>query len=134
MAGDLAVVGPDPQGVIDTIREEGWIAIEGNTDHDLVEAAEWATDLEELRYWIEHLSDDAIDFLATLPFSHRITPPGAQGPEHDLLVVHANPHLDQLVRRQRAFDLRDDLGGETCVANLHDWLQRMRASMKTCGG
>jgi predicted phosphodiesterase len=115
VAGDLAVVGPDPQAVIDTIREEGWIAIEGNTDHDLVEAAEWATDLEELQYWIEHLSDDAIDYLATLPFSHRITPPGAQGPEHELLVVHANPHelMTPLNPALPDRELREIIGDET---------------------
>ena len=92
VAGDLCVVGPDPQGVVDTIREEGWFAIQGNTDFDLVEAAEWATAIEELGYWVENLSDDAMDFVATLPFSHRIMPPGGTGPAHELLVVHANPH------------------------------------------
>lgn len=92
VAGDLAAVGPDPQAVIDTIREQGWFAVKGNTDHELVEAAEWATDLDELAYWVDQLSDEAMDFLATLPFSHRVMPPGGTGPEHELLVVHANPH------------------------------------------
>ena len=114
VAGDLCVVGPDPQGVIDTIREEGWIAIQGNTDFDLVEAAEWTTGLEELGYWVDHLSDDAMDFVATLPFSHRIMPPDGTSPAHELLVVHANPHnlLDVLDPALPDRELREIIGEE----------------------
>ena len=114
VAGDLCVVGPDPQGVVDTIREEGWFAIQGNTDFDLVEAAEWATAIEELGYWVENLSDDAMDFVATLPFSHRIMPPGGTGPAHELLVVHANPHnlTDVLDPRITDRELREIIGDE----------------------
>ena len=114
VAGDLCVVGPDPQGVVDTIREEGWFAIQGNTDFDLVEAAEWATAIEELGYWVENLSDDAMDFVATLPFSHRIMPPGGTGPAHELLVVHANPHnlTDVLDPRITDRELREVIGDE----------------------
>ena len=42
VAGDLCVIGPDPQGVVDVVREQGWITLQGNTDYDLVEAAQWA--------------------------------------------------------------------------------------------
>lgn len=115
VAGDLAAGGPDPQAVIDIIRAEGWYAVKGNTDHDLVEAAEWATGIDEVGWWIEHLSDNAIDFLATLPFSHRIMPPGGTGPEHELLVVHANPHdlMDQLDPSLPDRELREVIGDET---------------------
>ena len=60
VAGDICEVGPDPQGVVDRLRETGWPVIQGNTDYDLVEAAEWATGIEEHEYWVEHLTDDAI--------------------------------------------------------------------------
>jgi predicted phosphodiesterase len=114
VAGDLCVVGPDPQGVVDTIRAEGWTAIQGNTDVDLVEAAEWTTGIEELGYWVDALSDDAMDFVATLPFSHRIMPPGGTGPQHELLVVHANPHnlTDMLDPRFADRELREVIGNE----------------------
>jgi predicted phosphodiesterase len=115
VAGDLAAGGPDPQKVIDTVRAEGWYAVKGNTDHDLVEAAEWATGLDEVGWWVEHLSDDAIDFLATLPFSHRVMPPGGTGPEHELLVVHANPHdlHGQFDPALPDRELREVIGDET---------------------
>jgi predicted phosphodiesterase len=92
VAGDLCVIGPDPQGVVDMVRREGWIALRGNTDYDLIESAQWATDLDQLGYWVDHLDAEAIDFLAEMAFSHRITPPGGTSPQHDLLVVHANPY------------------------------------------
>jgi predicted phosphodiesterase len=118
VAGDLCVVGPDPQGVVDIVREEGWLAIQGNTDYDLVESAQWATDLDEFGYWVDHLSGDAIDFLTELPFSHRITPRGGTSPQHDLLVVHANPH-DLLVPLDPGLpdrELREIIGDEQASA------------------
>jgi predicted phosphodiesterase len=125
VAGDLCVVGPDPQGVVETIREEGWIAIQGNTDFDLVDAAEWTTGLDELSYWVEKLSDDAMDFVATLPFSHRIMPPGGASPAHELLVVHANPHdlrsvLDpQLPDRELREIIGDEHAGTIAFGHIH---------------
>jgi predicted phosphodiesterase len=114
VAGDLCVVGPDPQGVVDTIREEKWTAIQGNTDFDLVEAAEWATGIDELGYWVDSLSEDAMDFVASMPFSHRIMPPGGTGPQHELLIVHANPHnlYDVLDPRVTDRELREVIGDE----------------------
>src|SRR3954451_3306338 len=76
VAGDIAMVGPEPQTVIDTVRAEGWTVIQGNTDYDLVEAAQWGNDIDELKYWVDHITPEGMDFLATLPFSHRIMPPG----------------------------------------------------------
>lgn len=118
VAGDFCVVGPDPQRVIDVIREEGWIALQGNTDYDLVEAVQWATDLDEFGFWAEALDAEAIDFLAELPFSHRITPPGGSSPRHDLLVVHANPHdlLEPLDPSLTDRELREIIGEEQAAA------------------
>ena len=114
VAGDLCLGGPDPQGVIDIIRSEGWIALQGNTDYDLAEAAEWSNNLDELGWWIDHLSADAINYLANLPLSHRISPPGAVGPEHEMLVVHANPWntLDVLDYKLPNVELQEIIGDE----------------------
>jgi len=114
VAGDICEVGPDPQGVVDRLRETGWPVIQGNTDYDLVEAAEWATGIEEHEYWVEHLTDDAMNFVAMLPFSRRIMPPGGTSPAHELLIVHANPHnlIDQLHPKATDRELRDVIGDE----------------------
>lgn len=125
VAGDLAMVGPEPQTVIDTIQSEGWIVIQGNTDHELVEAAEWATGLDELGYWVENITPAGMDFLASLPFSHRILPPGGTGPEHELLVVHANPQdletvLDpELTDRQLREIIGDEKAGTIVFGHIH---------------
>ena len=114
VAGDLCVIGPDPQGVVDVVREQGWITLQGNTDYDLVEAAQWATNLDELGYWVDNIDSEALDFLAEMPFSQRFTPPGGISPQHDLLVVHANPY-DLLVPLDPSLpdrELREIIGDE----------------------
>jgi predicted phosphodiesterase len=118
VAGDLCVVGPDPQGVVDIVRGEGWLALRGNTDYDLIESAQWATDLDELGYWVDRLDAEAIDFLAAMPFSHRITPPGGTSPQHDLLVVHANPYdlHEKLDPSLSDRELREIIGDEQAAA------------------
>ncbi len=112
VAGDICVVGPDPQGVVERLRETNWTVVQGNTDYDLVEAAEWATGIEDLGYWVDNLTDDAMNYVAMLPFSHRITPPGGTSPAHELRIVHANPHnlTAQLHPKATDRELREVIG------------------------
>jgi predicted phosphodiesterase len=83
VAGDLVEGGPDPVGVLDRVFGLNCAVIQGNTDYDIAKrhrdsrSAAWTA---EGREW-----------LLNLPFDHRITPPGADTPWQDLLVVHANP-------------------------------------------
>lgn len=93
-AGDLVWSGPWPREVVDRLREVGAMAIQGNTDaFFLRQAGDTPAGKSEDRFaahlsWmVERLGPERVDYLATLPFSHRITP----APGHDLLVVHANP-------------------------------------------
>ena len=37
------------------------------------------------------MGEDDLAYLKTLPFDHRVTPPGGISPEDDLLIVHATP-------------------------------------------
>src|SRR5215213_8689630 len=92
VAGDLCEVGPAPAEVIEILQGRGLTAIHGNTDVDIVEGAEDGTDYDEVTYAIDHIGPDGVDYLAGLPFSHWITPPGGTSPDDDLLIVHANPH------------------------------------------
>jgi hypothetical protein len=45
-------------------------------------------------------------------------------------VVAADSHFDELVRRERAIDFRDQLRGDPGIANLHQRRERMRAGLQ----
>jgi putative phosphoesterase len=78
--GDLAFGGPDPEGSVQRVRGLGIPCVRGNTD-------EWLTpdarEIEPTTAWTRaRLSAVSREYLATLPFQHRID---------DLVVVHATP-------------------------------------------
>lgn len=91
VAGDLCEVGPAPASVLAILRERAadprWTVLRGNTDRDIVEGSRDGMEFVE-----EQIGPEGLSYLASLPFSHRITPPGGTSPDDDLLVVHANPH------------------------------------------
>lgn len=91
VAGDLCELGPAPKESLDLLRSRGYPMVQGNTDLAIVEGAASDTSDPELCYAIDRLTSADIDFLANLPFSHRITPPDGVSPDEDLLVVHATP-------------------------------------------
>jgi len=92
VAGDLCAVGPDPDGVLEMLRERDFTILQGNTDYDVVDTSRFGPFEEELTYVQRKIGPEGIEFLAMLPFSHRVTPPGGSALDDDLLVVHANPH------------------------------------------
>ena len=114
VAGDHCEVGPAPREALDRLRSTGWILLKGNTDDDLVEAAADRDGSSAEHYAIKQLGPDGIAFLAELPFSHRVTPPGGRSPGDDLLVVHANPHdlRDQITDEMSDRAVREVLGDE----------------------
>lgn len=94
VAGDLAWSGPWPAEVVDRVRALNAVVIQGNTDAFFCQAAgNLLTGKQEERFvahlaWMrERLGPERVRYLASLPFSHRVSP--ALG--EDLLVVHANP-------------------------------------------
>jgi predicted phosphodiesterase len=91
VGGDLCEVGPAPAEVLDMLRERDFTVLQGNTDADLVEEAELHQSDSD-NFTLKQIGDDGIEYLALLPFSRRITPPGGVSPDHDLLAFHANPH------------------------------------------
>jgi predicted phosphodiesterase len=92
VAGDLALVGPAPRIALDVLVESGFTLLTGNSERDLVEAAQADHQPAELAFALSAIGEEGVALLASLPFSRRITPPGGESPEDDLLVVHANPH------------------------------------------
>ena len=117
-AGDLCEGGPDPAGVIARLHEGGIPAVRGNTDLDLVLAAEerWAS--PELDFALEQIGAEGIAYLAALPFSLRLTPPGGASPADDLLICHANPHdLERKLQPEMSDrELRETVGDAVAAA------------------
>jgi predicted phosphodiesterase len=91
IAGDLCEFGPGPAQVIELIQGRGYLALQGNTDYDIVHGRDYDSD-DQIAYARQQIGDAGIEWLASLPFDVRITPPGGTSPNDDLLIVHANPH------------------------------------------
>lgn len=88
IAGDLCEGGPDPRGVLEQVWAMDAVALQGNTDRDIANRdRESAT----ARFTMKQIGDDGMSYLGELQFSWRATPPGVEGHQDDLLVVHANP-------------------------------------------
>jgi predicted phosphodiesterase len=92
VAGDLVEGGPGPAEVLQMLQDGAFTVLRGNTDRDVVMGADEGWDDSGLRYVLDRIGDDGVAYLASLPFSQRITPPGGAPLDDDLLVVHANPH------------------------------------------
>jgi predicted phosphodiesterase len=112
VAGDLCLVGPQPGRVLEILSSRELHGILGNTDRDLVTAAggEWGSD--ETDFALAQIGPAGVAYLASLPFARRVTPAGCDAPEHDLLVVHANPHdlETQLTSTMSDEELREIIG------------------------
>lgn len=88
VAGDVVESGPDPMGVLERLTSRDLVVVQGNTDYDIAKRNRDT----ELAVWTERqIKKAGRRYLLDLPFEHRVTPPGANSPWQDLLVVHANP-------------------------------------------
>lgn len=118
VAGDLCEVGPAPAAVLDLLRDGVFTVLTGNTDRDLVEAADETHPGGEIRYALDQIGDEGIAYLAGLPFARRITPPGGTSPDDDLLAVHANPRdLDGKLHPEMSDrELRETIGETKAAA------------------
>jgi predicted phosphodiesterase len=109
-AGDLCLFGPRPRACLDLIRDrdEEISSLYGNTDEWINGPPLLSDDIEEeererhrrihdVASWTqEQLSEMDRAWLRELPFQRRISP--SVNPQHDLLVVHANPQdVNQLI-------------------------------------
>jgi len=122
VAGDLCLVGPAPDEVIARLEGHDFVVLQGNTDRDLVEAANEAAPNQEFSYPLERIGTAGVEYLAGLSFSQRVTPPGGTSPQHDLLIVHANP-----------FDLDAKLHPDMTDQALREVLGATRAAVVAFG-
>lgn len=116
VAGDLVEGGPGPADVLQMLQGRVLTVLRGNTDRDVVVGADEGWDDPAIGYVLDQIGEAGVEFLASLPFSRRITPPSGTSPDDDLLVVHANPRdlerqiapslsereVDELLGRARA--------------------------------
>jgi len=126
--GDLAVLGPEPAGVIDRIRERGIATVRGNVDDWLAPgegpAAEppESTQSIELSAWtLAQLDASQIDFLRRLPLTLHV--PLDDG--RSMLCFHATP--DSVDDITHAGEQRQvgEWSGETMMACGHTHIQAM---------
>ncbi len=89
VAGDLCLNGPCPQEVLETVRGLHCPVLQGNVDFEVVTMApDKGEKKRNTAAWTrEQIGQEGIDYLASLPHSHRI----ANSHGNDLLIVHANP-------------------------------------------
>ncbi len=89
IAGDLCLNGPCPGEVLETLQSIRCFVIQGNVDSDIVkQSTKKGPRKQSVINWTrEQIGMAGINYLAGLPFSHRIHNPEGT----DLLVVHANP-------------------------------------------
>lgn len=111
VAGDVVESGPDPMGVLERLTSRDLVVIQGNTDYDIAKRNRDS----RLAAWTERqIGEAGRRYLLDLPFEHRVTPPGADSPWHDLLVVHANPwDFNQAIHPDAEQDELDWLIGKT---------------------
>jgi predicted phosphodiesterase len=113
VAGDLCEGGPAPAEVVALLKARDFTVLQGNTDVEIVQMSENSWPRSAIGYTIDQLGPDGIAYLASLTFSHRITPPGGTSPQDDLLVVHANPRnlIDKFLPEMSDRALREVMGG-----------------------
>lgn len=89
IAGDLCLNGPGPKQVLDDVQALDCPVIQGNTDMEIVtHALDKSEKKRNTVSWTrEQIGAAGVDYLASLPFSHRIANPDGS----DLFIVHANP-------------------------------------------
>lgn len=120
VAGDLVEGGPEPKRALDMIRSLNATVIQGNTDRDI---ANGSRDSGTARWITDQLTNSDLDYLRSLPFSHRIHSPGEGGDsDTDVLVVHANP-----------VDLDRHIPPDASPHELHELLGEIRAAVIAFG-
>lgn len=91
VAGDLCEGGPAPDEVLEILATRRATVIQGNTDRDLAHPSGTSASFTYARL---RIGVEGVRYLGGLPFDVRFRPDDEAGPNHDLLVTHANP-LDQ---------------------------------------
>ena len=144
IAGDLCLNGPCPRQALEMVRELHCPVIQGNVDAEIVtKAVEKGEKKRGTVGWTrEQIGQAGIDYLASLPFSHRIA--NANG--SNLLIVHANPlNLEDAIFPNASDsmlehflgDLEPGIGalafGHLHIAYTRRWRRLLLVDVASCG-
>lgn len=144
IAGDLCLNGPCPREVLQAVQKLGCPVIQGNVDIEVVNEApdKGAKKRMTVAWTREQIRQAGINYLAALPFSHRI--PNSNG--SDLLIVHANPlNLEDAIfpnapdsELERLLGSLESTIGALAFGHLHitytrRWRHLLLADVASCG-
>ncbi len=144
IGGDICLNGPRPRQVLEIVQSLNCPVIQGNVDAEVVNGApeKGAKKRTTVSWTREEIGSAGINYLASLPFSHRIANPGGS----DLLIVHANPlNLDDAIFPNAPDSdlehflggLRPDIGalafGHLHIAYTRRWRHLLLADVGSCG-
>jgi predicted phosphodiesterase len=143
-AGDACLFGAQPKACLDLLRAQDMVCVYGNTDlmvagqallsDDIkAEMSERQRTVETLKEWTAaELTALDRNWLEGLPFLRRVSP--TANPQHDLLIVHANPRdVDQLLYPPEA--QQQEMWGEIRQSDtdLHPLMQGTIAAVMAFG-
>jgi putative phosphoesterase len=144
VAGDLCLNGPCPQEVLETVRGLHCPVLQGNVDFEVVNKAPGKGEKKRntVAWTREQIGQAGIDYLASLPHSHRI----ANSHGNDLLIVHANPlNLEDAIfpnasdsELERLLGDLDNAIGAMAFGHLHiaytrTWRHLFLVNVGSCG-
>lgn len=86
MGGDVAYGGPYPRACIERIQERGYRTVRGNTDQNIIDAANTGGD-DHGDWVVQQLTRSHVEFLESLPVQVNVTLEGGRM----LGLVHATP-------------------------------------------
>jgi putative phosphoesterase len=130
--GDVATLGPQPNAVIQTLRDMGCPCIKGNHDDFLLDAAlihgytEAPVVVDAVDWCRDQLSSDELDVLSAFKATMELD----LDSRTKLLLFHGSPesHMDDLLSTTPAEELDRLLGGHhaTVMAGGHTHVQMLR--------
>ena len=144
IAGDLCLNGPCPRQVLESVQALHCPVLQGNADAEVVTSApEKSEKKRSTAAWTrEQIGPPGIQYLASLPFSHRIPNPDGS----DLFIVHANPlNLEDAIFPNASDSLLEQLlggleaaigalaFGHLHIAYTRRWRHLLLADVGSCG-
>ena len=144
VAGDLCLNGPCPRQALEIVQGLNCPVLQGNVDLEVVtQAPDKGEKKRNTAAWTrEQIGRAGIDYLASLPHSHRVANPDSS----DLLIVHANPlNLEDAIFPNASDStleyflggLDGDIGamafGHLHIAYTRQWRHLLLVDVGSCG-